>query len=160
MWDVLELDVGGMHCSACATRIQRALSTTEHVASASVNLATGRAFVAYDGTALGEDDLVRRVEQVGYTASPVTLDDTVTTARSDNWLVRALASWPLALAALGVSVFGGASPTAGWSVLLLAITVEIVGGWPFLRDAARLLRHGATSMDTLIALGHPGGALR
>ena len=31
--------------------------------------------------------------------------------------------------------------------------MEIVGGWPFLRDAARLLRHGATSMDTLIALG-------
>ena len=36
---------------------------------------------------------------------------------------------------------------------MLAIIVEIAGGWPFLRNSARLLRHGGTSMDTLIALG-------
>ena len=38
-------------------------------------------------------------------------------------------------------------------MLVLAIVVEIAGGWPFLRNSVRLLRHGATSMDTLIALG-------
>ena len=38
-------------------------------------------------------------------------------------------------------------------MLILAVVVEIAGGWPFLRDTVRLLRHGATSMDTLIALG-------
>ena len=55
--------------------------------------------------------------------------------------------------ALLVALAGPESATAGWTVLVLAIAVEIVGGWPFLRDSARLLRHGATSMDTLIALG-------
>ena len=43
-----ELELGGMHCSACATRIQRSLARLPAVASASVNLATDRAFVAYD----------------------------------------------------------------------------------------------------------------
>ena len=42
---------------------------------------------------------------------------------------------------------------AGWIVLSLAVIVEFAGGWPFLRNAARLLRHGGTSMDTLIAVG-------
>ena len=49
--------------------------------------------------------------------------------------------------------FAPENAASGWIVLVLAVAVEIVGGWPFLRSSARLLRHGATSMDTLIALG-------
>src|ERR1039457_6240008 len=41
----------------------------------------------------------------------------------------------------------------GWVVLALGVFVELAGGWPFLRTSARLLRHGATSMDTLISVG-------
>ncbi len=71
----------------------------------------------------------------------------------DHWVLRAALSWPLALLALGVALVASESAAAGWTVLLLAIAVELVGGWPFLRNSARLLRHGATNMDTLIALG-------
>ena len=62
-------------------------------------------------------------------------------------------SWPLAIAALGVSLAAPETAATGWTVLALAVLVEITGGWPFLRNSVRLLRHGATSMDTLIALG-------
>jgi heavy metal translocating P-type ATPase len=149
----VELEVGGMHCSACATRIQRSLSKLPAVASASVNLATTRAFVAYDPDQLGPEELCRAVVDAGYTASP--LDHTTTADRrhSDHWGLRAAISWPLAIAALVVALAAPETATAGWTVLVLAIAVEIAGGWPFLRDSARLLRHGATSMDTLIALG-------
>src|ERR1039457_4947842 len=41
----------------------------------------------------------------------------------------------------------------GWVVLALGVFVELAGGWPFLRTSARLLRSGATSMDTLISVG-------
>ena len=149
-----ELELGGMHCSACATRIQRSLGRLPAVASASVNLATTRAFVAYDPELSSPEALCRAVSDVGYTASPVVdhgpepvdLDP-------DHWTLRALISWPLAIAALVVSLAAAESARAGWTVLVLAIVVELAGGWPFLRDSARLLRHGATSMDTLIALG-------
>ena len=149
-----ELQLGGMHCSACATRIQRSLGRLPAVASASVNLATTRAFVSYDPVRLNPEDLCQAVTDVGYTASPV--DDGGPTAPdggSDHWGLRAAISWPLAVAALVVALAAPESATAGWTVLILAIAVEVAGGWPFLRDAARLLRHGATSMDTLIALG-------
>jgi len=149
-----ELAVGGMHCSACATRIQKTLGRLPAVASASVNLATTRAFVSYDPARLDTDQICSAVSAVGYSAAPVVADrperrDT----DPDHWVRRAAISWPLALAALAVALAAPESAAAGWTVLLLAVVVELAGGWPFLRDAARLLRHGATSMDTLIALG-------
>ena len=41
-----ELELGGMHCGACAARIEHALGRVPGVASASVNLGTARAFVS------------------------------------------------------------------------------------------------------------------
>jgi len=149
-----ELELGGMHCSACATRIQRALGRLPAVASASVNLATTRAYVAYDPARLDPEALCHAVSETGYTATPVVHGHTTDSNRDrDHWDLRVLISWPLSILALLVALGGPESATAGWTVLVLAIAVEIVGGWPFLRDSARLLRHGATSMDTLIALG-------
>ncbi|MGO8823781.1 MAG: heavy metal translocating P-type ATPase [Acidimicrobiales bacterium] len=149
-----ELELGGMHCSACATRIQRALGRLPAVASASVNLATTRAYVAYDPARLDPEALCHAVSDTGYTATPVVHGHSAESDRDpDHWDLRVLISWPLSVLALLVALAGPESATAGWTVLVLAIAVEIVGGWPFLRDSARLLRHGATSMDTLIALG-------
>ncbi len=149
-----ELELGGMHCSACATRIQKTLGRLPAVASASVNLATTRAFVSYDPTLMDTDQLCRAVSEVGYTAAPVP-DEGPRAGNTDpdHWMTRAIISWPLALCALVVAVAAPETAAAGWTVLALAVVVELAGGWPFLRDSARLLRHGATSMDTLIALG-------
>jgi heavy metal translocating P-type ATPase len=154
--DTAELTVGGMHCSACATRIQRSLGKLPAVASASVNLATNRAFVAYDPARVGPEELCQAVTDAGYQAAPVTdgqPERGPTGADPDRWALRAAVSWPLAVVALLVSVLAPETSAAGWTVLLLGVIVELAGGWPFLRDAARLLRHGATSMDTLISLG-------
>ncbi|MGH9080204.1 MAG: cation transporter, partial [Acidimicrobiales bacterium] len=150
-----ELELGGMHCSACATRIQRSLTRLPAVSSAAVNLATARAFIAYDPTRLDTENLCRAVSDAGYTAAPVEdrLPDTVGAGDPDHWGLRAAISWPLAILALVVAIASPETAASGWTVLVLAVVVEFAGGWPFLRDSARLLRHGATSMDTLIALG-------
>ena len=65
-----ELEVGGMHCGACAVRIERTLGRLPAVASASVNLATSRAFVSYDDSVIGVGGLCRAVADAGYTAEP------------------------------------------------------------------------------------------
>jgi Cu+-exporting ATPase len=93
-----------MHCSACAARIEHALGRVPGVASASVNLATARAFVSYDGSAIRAGELCQTVADVGYSAKAV--DAAAGSARrqlSDRW-VRAIISWPLAIAALLVSL--------------------------------------------------------
>lgn len=153
-YDTVELDLGGMHCSACATRIQRSLNKLPAVASAAVNLATHRAFVSYDSTQIDDAELCEAVIAVGYSATPVAEDaPTLSASDPDHWMIRMIISWPLALAALAVALFAPETALPSWIVLVLAIAVEIAGGWPFLRNAARLAWHGATNMDTLIALG-------
>ncbi len=150
-----ELFIGGMHCASCATRVQRSLRAVPAVASAAVNLGTERAYITFDPAATSAGELCEVVAAGGYSAEPV--PERAVAAQEpidrDGWQWRAIASWPLALAALGVALVAPEDATAGWVVLLLAVVVEIVGGWPFLRSSARLLRHGATSMDTLISLG-------
>ena len=60
------LPVEGMSCASCSSRVETALSGAEGVAAASVNLATERADVTYDGGALRVADLIRVVEDAGY----------------------------------------------------------------------------------------------
>lgn len=143
-----------MHCSACARRIEGALGHLPAVASAAVNLATTRAFVSYDASTLSVEELCRAVADAGYTAEPADrVEGAARRSHGEHWVIRAIVSWPLAIAALSVSLLAPQSAGPGWAVLLLAVTVELAGGWPFLRNAASLARRGATSMDTLIALG-------
>ncbi len=152
--EMSELALGGMHCNACATRIERALADSPAVLSASVNLATNRAFVTYDPAGTGPDQLCAAVDAVGYTASEVDADDVSRPSDDpEHWLLRAAVSWPLALAALAVALVAPENSASGWAVLVLAVVVEFAGGWPFLRAAVRQARHGATSMDTLITVG-------
>ena len=150
-----QLAIGGMHCASCAQRVQRSLRAVPAVASVAVNLATERAYVTFDPAASSTDQLCAAVAAGGYSAEPALEEQSVSDEPIDRegWRWRAIVSWPLALAALLVSLLAPEDATSGWIVLLLAVAVQVVGGWPFLRSSVRLLRHGATSMDTLIALG-------
>jgi len=143
-----------MHCNSCAVRVEGALTHSTGVVSAAVNLATAKAFVAYDPSAVAPETLCGAVERSGYAAAVVPRDGSGPQASpSDHWVARASGSWVLGAAAFALAMFGPETALIGWVVLALAIVVEIGGGWPFLRSSARLARHGTTNMDTLIALG-------
>ena len=60
------LPVEGMSCASCTSRVEQALADIEGVASATVNLATERADVAFDLNRLRTSDLVQVVEESGY----------------------------------------------------------------------------------------------
>jgi Cu+-exporting ATPase len=55
-----------MTCASCVRRVERALEKTPGVVSASVNLATERATVAYDPAHASFDALRGAVEKAGY----------------------------------------------------------------------------------------------
>ena len=124
------------------------------MASASVNLATTRAFVTYDAAALGLEDVCQAVADIGYSAHVVEAGaGAAEGGEREHWALRASIAWPMAIAALLVSLLLPQNAAQGWTVLGIAVVVELAGGWPFLRDATRLLCHGAVSMDTLTAFG-------
>src|SRR6266566_7369048 len=64
------LALEGMTCASCAMRIEKGLKKVPGVKEASVNLATERADITYDPTQTNGEQLVLKVEAVGYKAMP------------------------------------------------------------------------------------------
>lgn len=67
MTRTITLNVDGMHCGACASRVERALAAVEGVERVQVSLAEGTAEILADETT-GHERLVRAVTEAGYAA--------------------------------------------------------------------------------------------
>jgi len=154
---LVELEIGGMTCASCAARIEKRLNKLDGV-TATVNYATEKARVSYpDG--ITPDELVATVEKAGYTAAvpappapdtdPAPTTDPTRILRQ-RLLVSAVLTVPvIAMAMVPVLQF----TFWQWLSLTLAAPVVVWAAWPFHRAAWTNLRHGATTMDTLISLG-------
>ena len=64
------LTLEGMTCASCAMRIEKGLKKVGGVKDASVNLATEQATVTYDPALTNLEQMVQKVEAVGYKATP------------------------------------------------------------------------------------------
>src|SRR5258708_22954449 len=64
------LALEGMTCASCAMRIEKGLKKIPGVKDASVNLATEQASVTYDPMQTNLEQMVQKVEAVGYKATP------------------------------------------------------------------------------------------
>lgn len=60
------LQITGMTCSACATRIEKGLSRMEGVSRANVNLALEQATVGYDPAVAGVPQIEEKIRSLGY----------------------------------------------------------------------------------------------
>lgn len=60
------LQITGMTCSACATRIEKGLSRMEGVSRANVNLALEQATVGYDPAVAGVPQMEEKIRSLGY----------------------------------------------------------------------------------------------
>ncbi|GGK92228.1 carbonate dehydratase [Salinibacterium xinjiangense] len=154
----VDLDIGGMTCASCATRIERKLNRIDGVI-ATVNYATEKARVTSDG--VDAADLIAAVEAAGYTAAEPVITgpaDDVPVPRIDSETAelrrRLVISAALAIPVVLLSMVPALQFTNWqWLALTLAAPVVVWGAWPFHRAAAVNLRHGATTMDTLISVG-------
>jgi Cu+-exporting ATPase len=171
----VELAIGGMTCASCANRIERKLNKVDGV-TATVNYATEKATVSYP-TGLTPAQLVEVVEQAGYTAhlpaakpageaSVPPADGAAeavpggdSAAAPDRDELAALRQRLMVCLVLSVPVIAMAMipplqfTSWQWLSLTLAAPVVVWGGLPFHRAAWVNLRHGATTMDTLISVG-------
>src|SRR3954469_8955119 len=161
----VELAITGMTCASCANRIEHKLNKLDGV-TASVNYATEKARVSYPET-VSTDELLATVSAAGYAARlpepvesgvlPVESGLSATASgrtRESSGLDRLVGS-----AVLTVPVVAMAMVPAlqfeywQWLSLTLAGPGGVWGAWPFHRAAWTNLRHGTTTMDTLVSLG-------
>ena len=148
-----DVAIDGMTCAGCASRIQRRLDELDSVAAANVNFATGRATITHDGS-LDEAFVAAEIKALGYSVIAVDEGDEAGQRRQADLLIRLVIGVVLAVPSVLISMipalqFGGWK----WPAAALATVVIVGSGWPFHRAAAVNLRHGATTMDTLVSMG-------
>jgi P-type Cu+ transporter len=159
----LELVIGGMTCASCAARVEKKLNRMDGVV-ATVNYATEKARVTFD-EAVTPAELVATVERTGYTAAVPRPEpargpdgDRPDSRRPGDDLAslrqRMLVSAALTVPVLLLSMVPALQVDFWqWLTLTLAAPVVTWGAWPFHRAALAALRHGASTMDTLVSLG-------
>jgi Cu+-exporting ATPase len=148
----VRLDIDGMTCASCATRVEKKLAKVDGVEGSSVNYATEEATVVYDPGQVRIDDLVQAVSAAGYSAhvhGERTEAHEGTTLRQ-RLLAAVVLTVPLTLLAMVPPLqFDGWE----WVAFALATPVVLWAGWPFHRATVLNARHGAVTMDTLISIG-------
>lgn len=160
----IDLDIDGMTCASCANRIERKLNKLDGVA-ATVNYATEQAHVEYP-SGIDTDALITVVRDAGYGATPVPEPGTTADAEGspdgngpadpelDGLRRRLVISAVLTVPVVAMAMVPAWQFTNWqWLSLTLAAPVVVWGAYPFHRAAWINLRHGSTTMDTLVSMG-------
>ncbi|MCQ9163782.1 cation-translocating P-type ATPase [Arthrobacter sp. STN4] len=174
---VVEIDIQGMTCASCVSRVERKLGKLEGV-SAAVNLPLESAAVTVPA-GMSDQQIIDTVNATGYTATlkhpavprhdagphgahgphPGAAQDgghdhmahggTAATLRP-RLVLATILTVPVFL----VSMFPALQfPQWGWVAGILALPVVTWSAWPFHRAAAVNARHLASTMDTLVSIG-------
>ena len=172
---VIELDIGGMTCASCVSRVERKLGKLDGV-TASVNLPLESAHVTVPA-GITDSQITATVESAGYKAtvrtprypSPVVEPeqehaehvsggvapgDHTATHPAAKLRPRLIVAGVLTVPVFLISMFP-AFQFAGWGWVagLLALPVVTWAAWPFHRAAVINARHLASTMDTLVSIG-------
>jgi Cu2+-exporting ATPase len=159
------LQLGGLHCAACAGLIEAALGAVPGVLGASVSAAAERASVRWDPARTRPSALIAAVRAAGYDAVP----DGAAAARDLRRREERAALWRLFVAsfcAMQVMMFatpaylathGDLAPDLrqllNWGSWVLSLPVLLFAAGPFFGGAWRALRQRRIGMDVPVALG-------
>jgi P-type Cu+ transporter len=157
--ETLTLAVSGMHCAACAQRIEKVLLLRPGV-TAQVSFASEQALLRYPAGTQTVEGLIGAVEQAGFQARIYAQEDSASRRRRQQDALRVERHWLVAAAVLALPFVWQmlAMPLDLPAVSLvwqfgLASVLQFVFGWRFYRGAWMALRGGAANMDVLVALG-------
>ncbi|HAO5597305.1 TPA: copper-translocating P-type ATPase [Listeria monocytogenes] len=163
-----DLNVFGMTCAACSTRIEKSLNKADGVEKANVNLVTENAAVYYDPEVTSTEDLIKVVKHAGYDAAEKMSKEEKDAVLEKNFkkevrrfILSAVLSLPLLLTmvthipyihemAFAETIGNWINPTIQ---LVLATIVQFYIGWRFYDGAYKALRGKSANMDVLVALG-------
>ncbi|MBV1709242.1 MAG: heavy metal translocating P-type ATPase [Erysipelothrix sp.] len=168
------LMVEGMTCASCSSAVERSLKKLEGVEIASVNLATNKATIKYDGSKVKIAELKKAVEKAGYV--PKDIEKTLATdedqLRKDKeskdmfqrLILSIIFSLPLLYIAMGhmfipdiaklPAIIDYHNYPLNFTLAQLALTLPVMwAGRKFFLIGFKTLFKGSPNMDTLVAIG-------
>lgn len=166
------LDITGMSCSACSSRIEKVVNRMQGVEQMSVNLLKNNAHVTFDESVVNEKAIIARIEKLGFgakvhaanVAAPVPQQDTAA-QEMEEMRQRLIGSLLFA----GLVFYQHMGRMWGWPLpsfilgqenelinallqMLWCIPVLFIDRKYFIHGVRNLLS-GAPNMDSLIAVG-------
>lgn len=166
------LDITGMSCSACSSRIEKVVNRMQGVEQMSVNLLKNNAHVTFDESVVDEKEIIARIEKLGFgarvhaanVAAPVPQQDTAA-QEMEKMRQRLIGSLIFA----GLVFYQHMGRMWGWPLpdfilgqenelinallqMLWCIPVLFIDRKYFIHGVRNLLS-GAPNMDSLIAVG-------
>ena len=166
------LDITGMSCSACSSRIEKVVNRMQGVEQMSVNLLKNNAHVTFDESVVDEKTIIARIEKLGFgarlhaanVAAPVPQQDTAA-QEMEEMRQRLIGSLIFA----GLVFYQHMGRMWGWPLpsfilgqenelinallqMLWCIPVLFIDRKYFIHGVRNLL-NGAPNMDSLIAVG-------
>lgn len=163
MIETMQIDIKGMHCSACSTRIEKVISKMDGVLKINVNLATEKGRVMFDPNLTSKLQILNRIKKIGYEAIVSRNTQYSTEAKrkemiSLTWkfLISALLSLPLIWTMLSHLNFT-LLPVPNiflnpWFQLALATPVQFIIAFPFYEGAWSAIKNRSANMDVLVVL--------
>ncbi len=162
----INLSLFGMHCSSCASIIERSLKKVSGVQQVNVNFAAEKALIVFDENLAKIEDLIKAVEQAGYRAEEVDAKDTEYERRKrekeisgyfNKFVFSFLLSIPmLYFMFLDFFTLPGKSailPYIGVFSLLFTLPIQFIIGAGFYKGMWSALKMKTFNMDSLIAIG-------
>ena len=158
----VDIDIKGMTCASCSSRVEKALNRKEGVNNATVNLLSNRATVEFDDEKINEVSIIKAIEKTGYKAEleierdigrDKNLRDKEIKSLKTSFIISLVLSIPLFSSMFFHMAGVHTILSNGWFQLLLATPVQFIIGARFYKGAYNSLRGGGANMDVLIATG-------
>lgn len=167
------LDITGMSCSACSSRIEKVVGRMEGVDEMTVNLLTNKAYVTYDETKLDMPAIIARIEKLGFGAAVHQATAQAALAKPANTAADELEEMqrrlilslgftaPLFYLHMGL-MYGWPLPSfvLGQENLLVCALLQfflclpvVLTGYKYFFHGLRNLLNRAPNMDSLISIG-------
>ena len=156
----VDIGIGGMTCASCVSRVEKALKKVPGVDSATVNLATESARIAFAPSDQMDARLRRAVRDAGY--EPRAADAAIDAPDASTWAgflpvgVGLALSAPLMLPMIA-DLFGKHWMLPALWQFLLATPVQFILGARFYTGAWGAIKARAGNMDLLVAIGTTAG---
>lgn len=167
------LDITGMSCSACSSRIEKVVNRMHGVEQMSVNLLKNNAHVTFDESVVDEKEIIARIEKLGFGASVHAAGAAAAPVPQQDTAAQEMAEMKQRL--IGSLIFAGLvfyqhmGRMWGWPLpsfilgqenelinallqMLWCIPVLFIDRKYFIHGVRNLLS-GAPNMDSLIAVG-------
>lgn len=151
----VSIQIGGMTCQSCASRIEKVLNKKDFVQQAGVNFASEEAQVTFDEKQTSVEQLIQIIQKTGFAAQLKQEQASLPQERKLSW--RLILLWlinvPFFIGMLGMMLGQHEWMLPPMWQMVLATIVQFGLAIPFYKSAWGSIKGGLANMDVLVSLG-------